>query len=908
MSTLSFLLCADRSAARRVRRHVATLRPGLGLVVGSWPELLEHVRSSYLLDVPEESWSSALQTAASQMDGAFWARSLSLAETETLDILDRELRRLVHAVGPEGVLQDIETQALSVRGQRHYAELAELHAAMGYSLPPELVVIGDVLKADPDTALRPVRVYTPSEGCLLDPWQQALVDELNRRATSLADDALQALFDAALQRPSCTDQTASLSVLQNHLYQKTDRVSALDASLQWMAVRDYLQEAEVAAGMIQQLRDSDSDTELSEIGLLLPSNQIYAQAIHDVFGRSGLPLSGLSRHESVRDLGHEFVFYLLKVLKRPAPTMSLAALLCSPLLSWGREAGLVLSQAVMDGNFRLEKMAWPPNSAPFLSAVVKGADTTEAALHVLAEAEKLLDPESPYPAAIDRAREGLATATTELKKQRTPIWDELLTRVTPQSQTRTIEGPRTREGITVFAEAEEPWRSVRQLFVLGFNAGHYPRNVGGSAVFSAADLEMLRSKSALAIETPGERAELNRQLFVRQLECATEKIHFLLSRRQADGTALAPAASLTFMAQLFGADEPEELICELETDTGRNRAAGLSLAQSEPPVLPRVCQVSDLNLGSDLLARHKKKDGTLYPMSPSRLETLMVSPLAWVLGRSGLEPREWAPEELDVASKGTLAHAVFEWLFPVGTELPTEAEIRKRVPGLLNQAIMTIKPFLLGPEWQVERNHLENETLVAALRWRALLDQLGARVVGAEVWLEGELEGIPLHGAADLLLGLPDGRLFVVDYKKSKSKKRKERMQAAYDSQASLYRIMLETGGVKSEQETGTAQAIRQAKEIGVLYYLLNDQVVLTDTDSWLQAGLDDIEELAGDVSSQALQLIRQRLVEMQNGRVRLNRADDEKWYDKNAGIKLYALDNSPLLRLFMHPVEGEDA
>jgi hypothetical protein len=247
---------------------------------------------------------------------------------------------------------------------------------------------------------------------------------------------------------------------------------------------------------------------------------------------------------------------------------------------------------------------------------------------------------------------------------------------------------------------------------------------------------------------------------------------------------------------------------------------------------------------------------------------------------------------------------VFEWLFPIGSDLPDEATIRQKVPGLLNRAIMSIKPFMLGAEWQVERNHLENETLVAALRWRELLEQLGARIVGVEAWLHGNLDGIPLHGAADLLLGLPDGRLYVVDYKKSKSKKRKERMQAAFDSQASLYRIMLETGGVSSHKSEDVDREVKQAKEIGVLYYLLNDQVALTDTDGWLDAGLDGVEELAGDVSSQALKLIRQRLAEVQKGKVCLNNEDDEKWFDKNAGLKLYALDNGPLMRLFMHPSE----
>ena len=31
-----------------------------------------------------------------------------------------------------------------------------------------------------------------------------------------------------------------------------------------------------------------------------------------------------------------------------------------------------------------------------------------------------------------------------------------------------------------------------------------------------------------------------------------------------------------------------------------------------------------------------------------------------------------------------------------------------------------------------------------------------------------------------------------------------------------------------------------------------------------------------------------------------------DKWWEDNAGLPIYALDNSPLLRLFMHPETGE--
>jgi hypothetical protein len=45
MSIIHFLLTPDRSSARRVRRMVAENSPRLGVMVGTWTELVEQVRT-----------------------------------------------------------------------------------------------------------------------------------------------------------------------------------------------------------------------------------------------------------------------------------------------------------------------------------------------------------------------------------------------------------------------------------------------------------------------------------------------------------------------------------------------------------------------------------------------------------------------------------------------------------------------------------------------------------------------------------------------------------------------------------------------------------------------------------------------------------------------------------------------
>ena len=124
--------------------------------------------------------------------------------------------------------------------------------------------------------------------------------------------------------------------------------------MQWLGVRDFLQEAEVAAGMVQWLLAEDSKLKPADIGLLLPDEFEYAVAVEDAFRLGGLALSGLPAERWRRDLGREAVFHFLYCRQKPAPAMALAVCLSSPLMPWSREQGAVLAQDVMNGDYDLE--------------------------------------------------------------------------------------------------------------------------------------------------------------------------------------------------------------------------------------------------------------------------------------------------------------------------------------------------------------------------------------------------------------------------------------------------------------------------------------------------------------------------------------------------------------------------
>ena len=61
--TLQFLLVPDGSAGRRVRRVIAEQGARSGVVVGTWPELVEWARRAYLLPTTKASADSSTSWA-----------------------------------------------------------------------------------------------------------------------------------------------------------------------------------------------------------------------------------------------------------------------------------------------------------------------------------------------------------------------------------------------------------------------------------------------------------------------------------------------------------------------------------------------------------------------------------------------------------------------------------------------------------------------------------------------------------------------------------------------------------------------------------------------------------------------------------------------------------------------------
>lgn len=900
-----YLLVPDRHAGWKVRRALAEGQPMLGVRVLTWPELLEELRRTYLLPVPESNLLVTLADAAAAMESAFWAESLHVAQGETDGLLAAELTALLEAAGPPGRIETPpKSSALSDRGQRHLRELSQLHDAMGYALPDELALMQALLETPLDSGTSYPIIYTVPDLPRLSPWQTALLGHIESPATDRAPGLEEELSRALLPTPGAP-QESLLAAVQADPFTAKPSSHSPDETLQWIEVRDALAEVEVCAGMIQQALQADASCLPSDIALLLPAGGSYEPLVASVFGRAGLPLAGLSIPEPRVDVGRELILNYLQACRHPSPRMAVAALVTHPFMPWGAETGHRLAEDALGGDLTFRSVAKELDQGDLesLLSLRRGINTPKAlrtALERLAALPALAepDPEGAIPHR-RRALEALQVVKSLLAGGRGLDWAALLSMVQPERLSAQYDLPATREGIAVFVERHEPWREVRHLLVLGFAEGNYPTSVAASSVFAGTDREALATILP-GLETPAASQRRLRALFTRQLAVARSSVTFLSPHVDGAGGRLHPSASLSFMARFVeGTVEPEDLL--LAPDRLEDRAQIRWLAQAQPaePEPPRVLEARDLRLKRNLLEVGRPHQ------SPSGLETLLVSPLGWLLEQAGLTSSAWAPEDgSDILLQGTLAHEVFEHLFSGGGTSVKPAQIEKQAQTLLLQAIGRLAPFMERPEWHVEVSNLAADISRAALQWNRFLDESGAEVVKAEAWLAGYLDDLMLRGKSDAILRLPDGRLYVVDYKKSGSGKRRDRMSKAFDLQAHLYRIMLETGPAAGViDDPALLELLGPQPEIGVMYYLLNDRQALADSPGWLGAGLAGVQEMGTDVSKEAMVLLRKRLEAVRKGQVELNREGDEDYYDKR-GVGFYVYGNHPLVARFLKPME----
>jgi len=883
-----------------------------GVLVGTWLELVEYARKAYVLPPSKNTWDELFHQSLIDLKDAFWSKSYEVSPQETASVIKSSYCEIICAMDVYSEQSIPDSELLSTRTREHLKDFSRLTDELKGALPADLDLIRQLVNVDKSSSIHGVYTYFIDDVPSLSNWQLSLIAKLNNDAEQLADESLISVLKNCLSVRKNDEGATSNAIIQEKLFEATEDKAKLDDSVQWIGVRDFLEEADVAAGMVQTMLANDPSLLPAQIGLLLPDSFEYSVAVENAFSLAGLAVSGLPVERWQRDLGREAVFHFLYCRQKPTQAMALAVCLASPLMPWSHEAGATLAQSVMDGDYKLRPLHEMSNDdRSMLDLIREGDEQPESLVKALNAFASLLESDEA-PEHLQRAKSAVDSLCMLLSKMTAIDWVALRRATTPNT-IMTGESPDFNiEGVTILRSAHEPWRRVHHLIVLGFSAGNYPVSSSNSSVFTGDELVAMRENIGLSVNTPADVLMQKRGCFKRQLASCDKHLSFLVPRRNSAGSSQAPSESLVFMHQLFNGtqgtvgfslgDEPADLILDLDSLADRKMVQFLAQSAITKPVSPRVLSAEDIQFDCDLLALRTDKEGNQKPESPSGMETLMVSRLAWLLRRVNAEPLGWAPESPNVMLLGTLAHQVFEELFQSGEAIPNEKYIIVNVPTLLETAIKQHGPFLRAAQWQVECRHLAEGISTAAVSWAELLCSLKAEVLGSEIWLQGKLNDVPIHGQADVLLGLPDNRLLVVDYKRSSSGSRRPRMAKGYDSQASLYRTMLETGGPKDKDNKVVNDRLNHSNQTGIVYYTLNDQVALSDSILAESNAIPNWDALDNNISEHAIQLIRKRLLEVRTGLLSLNREGDERFFEKQAGVKPYALGSSPLISLFTMP------
>ena len=903
MQLTKFVLCPDKSSARFIKRFIAEQSSLIHLQVGTWLELLNLAQSRFCLPDQSSDWVAMVKTAIEELEaemtddslGYTWSASFKVAKDSVAQIVAEELAELLVSTPPISTDKIKPFKNPKNRYQKRLNDLLSLHAQMGEQLPPDLDIIKKIINADKTSAIGNLEIIYPESDFLFSAWQQALIDYFNDGRTNTDELLEQAFKELKVTRGQ---ENTALHHLQTQLFSTEPKTIKYDSSIQFLAVRDPLEEVEIVAYMIQQALQKDDTLQQKDIAVILPEHDYYANFVDQVFAEAGIAVAGLAKKTGVCDLGRELIYLFLYSRQSTAtPAMVQAALFNSNLMPCSKQYANKLAQACFNGENSVKQFVQDlDGTLKEIVELVLSKDKNDSAEQLLMDLETLIKLTHNK-----RMGDAYKTAVETVESIRpyitvtTPVdWPLLLKMVTPVHSTQKEVGTFSQEGVAVFSETEMAWRPVKRLFVLGFVEGVYPQQKDESAFFLTEEKQQLSEQLGLNWISVDQHNSLKREVFKQQLSMVSHSINFMLPIRAVNGNTQTASASLGYIASLYAdIHAPDDLIKNLDIQAERITVKGLPKTKQINTVSARSLDIHDLKFNMDLLEYRKDKEGNTKPESPSSFEKLMVSPLAWLFSRTHIEAKEWEVQTLDVMTMGSLAHRVFELLFEKDKPISSHPLILKQVPILLEQAATEIAPFLNSPEWHIEKVLLQKETIEAAVVWAELLKNCEAQIVANEMELTGVIYGCAIRGFADCIFKLSNNDYIVVDFKKSTAQKRTPRMEKGFDLQASLYKEMM----LKQDSDFKV-----EKQQISVMYYTLNDQEILMDK-SYDQLPNAKVYQ---NIDSEALGLIKKRIDELKKGIIKLNTEGDDKVIEDETGITTYALKDSPLIGKFSH-AKGEN-
>ena len=880
---MDFILVPDALTASETRYSLAQ-RNTMGTKVGSFSVLLGTLAELWLIEPSELDWDVALQEQALAMDDAFWAQSIRVDEPATVLELKASLQFLLNHL-PLG-LQPAVIAAPANRYERYYNDLARLLARIG-ERPAQDQFAEQWLAEHQELCIEPLYVYPRLNTEQLYPWQQQVLNILAEKGWMQPEPDK---YDF-IQEPAPVDDKAPIQRFAKTLFRPgADTIPC--ESLYWLTCRDHVQEVEATTSLIQAAIEKGVVPE--RIAVVVPRGGDQELWLEKHLEYAGIIASNVRPESGVFDWQAALIHDLLTSLVQRDIPMARMSVMINPLMPWWADIGHELAEQFSAGSELKPGIELGAERESMLDLLQSQPDETSAAalewLNAIAGQCRTLGIKG---LGNQRFKSLLENTRRLFELYEGQSFGEQIKQVIRQTPVATLESQEDRirylHAVNIIQEGEPlPFR-VDELFVLGFNQGHFSYQPEHTGPIHREAWDQLAGKAGLAIPSVETSQQHWQEEFSELLGRVDNRITFLRAMNGHQGASMEPSDTLLDMALCFQPLKelaPEQLEqAVLKSGHPLLRTETIELKEPETP------RLEDLKFDQQLLQTVRiKKDGSEKPESPSSLEKLMQSPLAWLLYRLGIQSRLWEPQAPDILVQGTVAHKVFELFADRQAEPWSEILFDE----LFSKAIELDAPFLDSAQWRLKRTQLRNKVYKAINDFASWCQQENWQISEKELELQGELWGIQLKGFVDAVL-TNGNQTLIVDYKTSKHDRRLKQLDAGYDLQTLIYRQLYEQKNRGNTVMSG--------------YYTLNDSTLLADQslNPSSQMAIVQPEPALDDQSANAVALVKDRLSDLKSGTIKLNQTSDDKtWSDR--GIKAYALTDNPVVSRFTRPSEEESA
>jgi|GEM_PF-2775267 len=915
---MDFILVPDSLSARHIRQTISklanssTLKSVQNIKVGTFNSLLSTLKEFWLLPDEADNWKEELQSSALKLTDVFWLNSIKVDELTVLEQLDASLIHILKALPLNEELEFIENASTST--EQKYNDLVSLHREMNCLFPLEIAIARQWYGVARSDSLEHLNLFCLKDEFTFDYWQVLVIEALNdigMKRTANTDLILSVLERYNLQegQQNCTFS----SITQNLFISSSESLQPVEKPDNFIGLkcRDAIVETEIVTAMIQaSVYDADN---FENIVVMYPKHSDYPQWLAQAFEANHVPFSNIVAQQNIYDWQTAFLRDAITIKAEHTPPMALMSLLLNPLMPWNNNMAHYYARKVKEGRLDdiLDKKSDnPPNITELLTLLLATEQSSNLDNEEKATDELLNWLEASSKLLTVKEEQGLTAQRMKLKLEQIKSWFLLYssedypaqcTKVLNQLQPNKLKNHSQKmdwlNSVTLISEDEVYLKPIKHLYIVGFshpNYGFSNHSLIQNTIFNKhhwLDLKLATGMDLTFFENWIINHKIN---FRNQMSKPSQGITITYAEQDFVGDANVLSETALDLALCFNAPDKVDLN-GLFTDVFESDATARITKEIYPKAIPAIV-TDDLNFNDNLLSVKKTKEGAQRPESPSSLETMMISPLAWLLESLSLTDQSWEIESLDIQLQGTIAHRVFE-LYQKYQGVSDSLSV---FPQLYKQAVLDEASFLLEPKWRLEFKQLEQQIQVALtqfVKWQKITNW---KIISVEQRIMGELWNHPMKGFIDSVLNKESGddnSVLILDYKKSKSDGRLERLNSGFDIQNYVYRALYEQNFDTQNIYTG--------------YYNLNDQTMVLDqspTNSTTQSDTSINEvypnKTITDQSVQAKGALSKRFEQLRSGYIELNSQGEVKGW-KDFGITPYALQNNPIINRFFKSEEA---